>query len=93
MKMKRALIVALLCLNVGLLLSLALNSTPRAYGQTFRGTDYLMVTATLDENWDGVFVIDLASRRLAGWKVDQQRRRLVTLTGRDLNNDFRREAK
>lgn len=90
--MKRAIIVALLCLNVALLAAVAIRSTPKAPAQAYRGgTDYLLITSKLGENWDGVFIIDMGKRRMQAWKFDQTSKKLVALRGsRDLKSDFRR---
>ena len=91
--MKRALIVALLCLNVGLLAALAISSSRPAYGQAYRGaTDYMLITSKLSDGWDGVYVVDLAKRRMVGWKFDKQKKKLVVLSARDFKTDFRRTA-
>ncbi len=92
--MKKALIVALVCVNLTLLMALLFGpTTPKAHGQAFRGAaDYLMITGKLATvKSDAVYVVDLAQRRLLAWKFDRTRKRLIPYQGRDLRNDFERE--
>jgi len=92
--MKKKLIIGLLCLNAALLVALAFGTATRqAKAQTFPTTDYLLMTSQLVPNLDGVCVVDLASRRMAAWRLRGagNRYRLVPFQGtRDLERDFRR---
>ena len=89
--MKRSLIVALICLNVALLVSLLfVASTPPANAQVYGGgADYLMMTGQIGSDWDAVYVIDLASNRMLGWRYEKAQKRLRQMRGRELKNDFR----
>lgn len=91
--MRKAVIVILMFLNVGLLAGLLLSSTPRAQAQAFRGaSNYLMLTSKLDSNTDCVLVLDMAKRRLVGWEFDKTRKKMKIMPGgaRDIRNDFRK---
>jgi hypothetical protein len=88
--MKKALIVALVCLNVALVAALLAVSTNRAEAQTLRGgNDYIMMTGRIEANFDAVYVIDMKTRRLAAWRFDRTNRKLVPYKGRVLDSDFR----
>jgi len=94
--MKRVLIAALLLVNGALLAVLVVRSSDNvAQAQTVSGqTDYLMVTAKVTSDNDAVYVLDLASRRLAMWEFQMGKKQLVPYRGRALLTDFRRtEAK
>lgn len=97
-KLKKAVIVALLCLNVGLCLTLVYGAgTSEATAQSRGGyrSDYIMVTG----RWgggrnptDAIYVLDLVQRRLAAWRFHAGDQRLVPFQpGRELNQDFERE--
>lgn len=90
--MKRILVFVLLCINFALLGALLLGAlTPKATAQVTRGgSDYLMITGHVGQDWDAVYVIDLGRRRMLGWKFNQTKKRLEPLQGRLLQNDFRR---
>ena len=90
--MKKALIVALVCVNVALLAALIGVNLNRAEAQTERGgNDYIMVTAQIEATpFDAVFVVDLKTRRMAGWRFDRTTKRMVPYKGRDLKADFKR---
>ncbi len=89
--MKRALIVALLCLNVGLLLALVFGTAIQPdYGQSL-GTIYVVVSGKMAANWDALFVIDQAKRRLRAIGYNKTSRRIAPIgDARDLNRDFGR---
>ena len=89
--MKRILIVSLVCINVVLLGALLFEAAaPRADAQVIGGgTDYIVLTGHVGTDWDAVYVIDLASRRLAAWRLEKSRRpRLVAFGVRELTADF-----
>jgi len=92
--MKKALIAALLCLNVGLLLALVLGAgVPTAEAQVAGGgRDYIMVTGHLSKDRDAVFILDLSSRRLVALKMSPEvnNPKLLSFRGRDLRRDFGR---
>ena len=90
--MKRVSIVALVCINVGLLLALVLGTqAPQAKAQTVGGrTDYVVMTGKITSNSDALYVIDTGRRSLAAWKFDRTSKKLIPFRPRDLKNDFRR---
>ena len=88
--MKNAAIIALVCINVGLLAWVLQSSLSPAQAQTIRGaSDYLLLTGQLRDG-DAVYVVDLRTRRMASWKFDQRTKRLVQVRGRDLAIDFKK---
>ena len=89
--MKNAVIVALVCLNVGLLVGLIAGAVAPAEAQDgyFLKTNYVMVTGKIESGYDTVYVIDLATQRLGCWQFDRTRKRLNPIRGRDLTADFR----
>jgi hypothetical protein len=97
-KLKKALIAALVCLNVVLCLALVYGAaTPRAEAQVRGGyrNDYLLVTGEAGDRRDfsdeALYVLDLANRRLAAWRFNTENQRLVPVRpGRELPQDFRR---
>ncbi len=89
--MKKALIIALLCVNAGLLTALVVAGTSPAKAQVIPGqTDYLMITSTFDSNYDAAFVIDMAKQQMAAIKVDKTSKKLVAYPIVDLRNDLKR---
>ena len=89
--MKKALIVSLLCVNAALLAALLLGAAaPPAQAQAVRGgTDYLVVSAQLAVDWDAVWVLDMAKRRLLAFGFNKVSNRLLPFGGgRDLARDF-----
>ena len=88
--MKKALIVALVCVNVALLAALIAVNTSQAQAQTLRGgNDFIMATGKIESAFDAVYVIDMKSRRLAAWRFDRTARRLRPYKGRMLTTDFK----
>ncbi len=89
--MKRAVIVALIVVNVGLAAALIAGAVAPAQAQTIRGAnDFLMMTAKIEQNYDAVFVLDMQSRRLAAWQFDRTAKRMKPFKGRLLTTDFPR---
>ena len=90
--MKKALIVALACVNVVLLAALILGpAAGRAQAQAVRGApDYLLVTGKVGADWDAVYLIDLARRQLLGLRWDRTRRQMLPIRGRSFTTDFDR---
>jgi hypothetical protein len=87
--MKKALIVTLVCVNAGLLAALLLGTAQPAQAQAYGGADYLVVTAQIAVDWDAVWVLDMAKRRLRAFGFNKQSNRLVPFGGgRDLARDF-----
>jgi len=91
--MKKTLIVALMCLNAALVVGLiAGTGAEKAYGQVV-GANYLVVTGNIYGDYDAIYVLDLATRRLAAWRYDKTRKPfgLKPVTqGRSLMADFGR---
>jgi len=89
--MKRAIILALVCINLGLLAALIAGTVQEAQAQTMRGaSDYLMVTGKIEANFDAIYILDLKTRRLAAWQFDRTAKRLRPFKGRVLTTDFPR---
>jgi len=90
--MKRGIILALVCLNAALIVALVFGTTSRpAYGQV-TGADYILMTGNISGDYDAVYVLDLATRRLGAWRFDRTRKRLIQGRGRELARDFRRSS-
>lgn len=88
MNMKKMLIVLLVCLNIVLLAALLATGSPRAQAQSYRATDYVVVTGQIDQYYDALYVIDTAQQRMAAWRFDQNKKTLVQLDTRNLKTDF-----
>lgn len=91
---KRAIVVLLVGLNLLLASVLVLSSyrLPAAYAQAAPlGQNYLMVAAEIRDGVDGLYVIDLAQRRMHVFipNRDQVNRRLLHAGWRDLQKEFR----
>ena len=87
--MKKAVIVALVCIDVVLLAALVGLNVDRAEAQAFRGAnDYLMVTGKIDQDFDAVYLLDMGTRKLGAWKFDKQAKQLRPLKNRALTTDF-----
>ena len=88
--MRKTLIAVLLCLNAGLFAALAaVTGVENAYAQ-YAGADYVAVTGRAGAN-DALYVIDLGSERLAGWrvsKINNQLRITKAANRRELSRDF-----
>ena len=86
---RKIIIVALVCLNIGLLAALVhFNMTP-AYAQPFRSTNYVVVTAKVSPSSDALCIIDLEKQRLVTWKWDKGKKRLFMIGRQELPEDFR----
>ena len=87
--MKKALIVALVCINILLVAVLINFNATKAQAQTERGAnDFLMVTGRIEAGFEAVWVLDLKSRRLGAWRFDRTSKKFVPYTGRILTTDF-----
>jgi len=94
--MKKAVIMALAALNVGLLAwVLTLHSTPAA-AQAGRGAgaDFLQVSARVSGNAgaEAIYIIDIKTRTIKGWYYDAKGN-LQELRGRDLAADFNQDSR
>ena len=87
--MKKALIVALVCINILLVAVLVNFNATKAQAQTERGAnEFVMVTGRTESTFEAVWVLDNKSRRLSAWRLDRGTRRLIPYTGRILPTDF-----
>jgi len=88
--MKKALIVALVCINILLVAMLINSNATKAQAQTERGAnDFVMVTGRVESGFEGVYVLDLKTRKLGAWRYDRNVKKLVPYTGRSLTTDFK----
>ena len=92
--MKRAAIVALLCLNAALLVMLVAGSgtEQKAYGQVI-ASNYLVVTGNIYSDYDAIYILDLSTRRLAAWRYEKRKRPYgmrAVAAGREMLRDFGR---
>lgn len=88
--MKKVLIAALLCVNVALV-SMLVAQWPlsKAHAQLKGGTDYIAVTGRVDQFLDVLYVLDLAKKKMVGYKFDlTSKKMMVSQSGRDLTKDF-----
>ena len=87
--MKKALIVALVCINILLVAVLVNFNATTAQAQTERGAnDFIMVTGRVESSFEAIWVLDLKTRRLGAWRFDRTSKKLVPYTGRILTTDF-----
>jgi len=90
----KGLIVALVLVNVVLLGALVhVNMVPaRAAG--FKTTDYVMVSGTMGKGLDAVYIIDLASNKIAAFAWDKTAKRIKGIDRvRELSKDFKEQGK
>jgi hypothetical protein len=89
--MKKALIVGLMALNLTLLGVLIFGTgVGEAQAQVY-GTDYMLVTGRISDNYDAVFVIDLSTRRMIAFRMDRTTQKLKPYRGVELLPEFGRE--
>ncbi len=89
---KNTCIALLVCLNMILLTGIALVSTspPAAIAQsTSLANDYLLVAGEIQDQYDGLYIIDVRNRMLHALYFDRGRRGLRYAGSRDLEQDFR----
>jgi len=89
--MKKAIIAILVCVNVALLLALMLGkSVPeaRAYPGSVMPNNTIMITGHIREDDDALYVLDLATKRLAAWEFDITKKQLRPLGVRRLSTDI-----
>jgi len=90
--MKKVIIAALICLNVGLLAVLVFGeATPAANAQAdyYNETNYIMVAGQIETGLEVVYVIDMATQKIGVWKFNISDRRLIAWPSRSLASDFR----
>jgi len=90
--MKKALIVTLVCVNVALLAALIAVNLDRAQAQVVRGgNDFIMATGKVESTFDAVYLVDMKTRRLTGWRFDRTAKRLARYQVRPLDVDFKKK--
>jgi hypothetical protein len=89
--MKKLIIAALVCLNIGLLTALVFTDTPEAKADGyFNQTDYLVVTGKVESNYEIVYIIDMASQQIGAIKADRGTHRMSPASApRSLLTDMR----
>ena len=89
--MKNVAIILMVCVNVGLILALALTVVSPATAQEgyFPSSNYILVTGNIESGYAVIYVIDMATQRLGAWKYDLSTKRLKPYPGRELRGDFR----
>lgn len=89
--MKNVVIILMVCVNVGLILTLALTvvSPATAQEEYFPSSNYIFVTGQIETGYEVLYVIDMASQRLGAWSYDRSTKRLKPYPGRELRGDFR----
>jgi hypothetical protein len=92
--MKNAVIVALVCVNLLILVALVVGtgSVPQAKAQGFVGQDYMVIAAKIDKTEDVIFVTNLTKSRMLAFQFDQRKKQLVPYRGVRLLRDFGRQA-
>ena len=88
--MKKTLIAALVCVNIVLVAMLINYNLKPAQAQTERGANnFIMTTGLVEPGLEGVYVIDLKTRKMGAWRFDRTAKKLVPYKGRTLTTDFR----
>ena len=89
--LKRLLLGALVCVNLVLLTALVFASyqPPTAFAQEGLSGDYVVVSGEIQSNFDGLFVLDLKTRKLHAFYYERAGRELAYGGFRDLDLDFR----
>ena len=95
--MTRALIAALICVNLALIAAVVFHARPEQAhaARRGRGADYMMVTMRRSSEKDAVIVIDATNHLIRGWYPDVRRRndiRMIPLGPRNLARDFPEDA-
>lgn len=90
--MKKLAVIMLVCVNVLLLAMILVAALPQAQAQSIRGANnYLLMTGQIEKDYDVIYVMDLASRRLVAWQFNRTDRKLIRFRGgRNLAKDFGR---
>jgi len=92
--MKKAIIAVLVCVNAALLAALMLGkNTPKAhaYPGAIMPNNTIMITGQIRDDEDAVYIIDMASERLAAFEFQGKgaSKRLRPLGSRDLKLDLK----
>ena len=94
--MKKAVIAVLLCLNMGLLAGLFYVNMRSANAQQvlpFKTTNYVVSSVSIGANWEGVNIIDMATRRMLCLKWDRSTNKIMNIRGRNLLKDANARSK
>ncbi len=89
--MKKAIIAMLVCVNAGLLLALILGKgvpAAHAYPGDIVPNNTIMVTGQVKVNEDVVYILDMASERLAAFEFTKAKK-LRPIGSRDLKLDLK----
>lgn len=88
-------LTALVCLNLVFLtgLVMATTSPPAANAQVATGLskNYMVVTGEVQDQYDAVYLVDMATKKLYAFTWDRGRKQLTLVSGRELRRDFRHE--
>jgi hypothetical protein len=92
---KRLLTVLLVGLNLALLAGIVFvapgTGVSAAYAQAVpQGANYLLVTGKVQDDYDALYLIDLAQRTLHVFTINETTRRIEFRGSRDLSVDFGR---
>jgi len=88
---KRLIILTLLGVNLALLVGLVAVNMQPAQARPFKSTDYVMVTGKVGQTTEGVYVIDIASRKMIGLTLDKTSKKMRSMSRqpRNLLTDFK----
>lgn len=89
---KNACLTLLICVNLILLTALVLcaSAPPAAYAQsTSLAGDYMAVAGEIQDEFDGLYIIDVRTHILHALYFDRGQRQLRYAGSRDLEQDFR----
>ena len=88
---KKTLVLALVGLNVLLLGLLVHQAIPQAQAQSFRTTDYVVMTGSMGTNFEVLFIVDLSSKKMIALKFDKTSKKMALMKNyeRDLLKDFK----
>jgi hypothetical protein len=88
---KRLIILTLLGVNLALLVGLVAVNMQPAQARPFKTTDYIMVTGMVGQTTEGVYIIDVASRKMIGLKLDKTSKKMRPMSRQPKNllTDFK----
>lgn len=90
----KGLAAVLVAANVVLLAALVHVNMAPAQAAGFKTTDYVMVTGRMGNGLDAVFIIDLASNKMAAFTWDKTNKRVKGVDRvRDLEKDFKQTSR
>ena len=94
--MKKLVIAALVVANLALLAGLMLGTSAteaQADQSYYRDTNYIMVSGRVETGLEVIYVVDMASQKVAALKYDLNSKRLDGVGIRDLSEDFRSRSR